>query len=75
MIISVFLSWQERARRENERDLLDKRYEEQKEQDMERWKVESKQFMENHAKKHAEDVEAKKRMKRMYNSQKYARYV
>ena len=42
---------------------------------MERWKVESKQFMENHAKKHAEDVEAKKRMKRMYNSQKYARYV
>ena len=75
LIISVFLSWQERARRENERDLLDKRYEEQKEQDMERWKVESKQFMENHAKKHAEDVEAKKRMKRMYNSQKYARYV
>ena len=42
---------------------------------MERWKVESKQFMENHANKHAEDVEAKKRMKRMYNSQKYAIYV
>ena len=37
--------------------------------------MQSKQDMENHAKKHAQDVEAKKRMKRMYNSQKYAIYV
>lgn len=55
----------ERARRENERPLHVKEYEKQKEQDKQRWEVESKQFMENHAKKHAEDVEAKKRMKRM----------
>lgn len=55
----------ERARRENERDLLDKVYEQQKEQDKQRWEVESKQFLETHKKKHAEDVEAKKRMLRM----------
>lgn len=55
----------ERARRENERDLLEKVYEQQKEQDKQRWEVESKQFMENHKKKHEEDVEAKKRMLRM----------
>jgi len=47
----------ERARRENERDLLDKVYEQQKKQDKQRWEVESKQFLENHKKKHAEDVE------------------
>jgi len=47
----------ERARRENERVLLDKMYEQQKEQDKQRWEVESKQFLENHKKKHAEDVE------------------
>ena len=29
----------------------------QKEQDKLRWEVESKQFMENHKKKHAQDVE------------------
>jgi hypothetical protein len=50
----------ERARRENERDLLDKVYDQQKEQDKLRWEVESKQFMENHKKKHEEDVEVKR---------------
>ena len=50
----------ERARRENERDLLEKVYEQQKEQDKQRWEVESKQFMENHKKKHEEDIEVKR---------------
>jgi len=58
----------ERARRENERDILDKVYAEQMEQDKQRWEVESKQFMENHKKKHAEDLEIKLRMLRMVDA-------
>jgi len=58
----------ERARRENEREILDKAYAEQKEQDKQRWEVESKQFMENHKKKHAEDIEIKQRMLRMVDA-------
>ena len=58
----------ERARRENEREILDKAYAEQKEQDKQRWEVESKQFMENHKKKHAEDIEIKQRMLRMVDN-------
>ncbi|EKX52821.1 translation initiation factor 3, subunit A [Guillardia theta CCMP2712] len=55
----------ERARRENERDLLAKVFEEQKEHDKLRWEVESKQFLENHKKKHEEDLVIKQRMLRM----------
>lgn len=55
----------ERARRENERPILDQAYVAQKEHDKQRWEVDSKKFMEDHKKKHAEDVELKKGFMRM----------